>query len=119
MTGTQDKIGQMFSGKFPDASDVVVCRRLRSLRRVGIVCPGVIMRLGEREWLRVGVVAALAGGCAWDGPHSTLAPRSDFARAILDVYGLITWASIGIALVVAVALGWVLLKFRARPGQAM
>jgi cytochrome c oxidase subunit II len=73
-----------------------------------------------RRCLRVALVTlvALAGGCAWDGPRSTLTPRSDFARAILDVYGIITWASMGIALVVAVALGWVLLRFRARPGQA-
>jgi cytochrome c oxidase subunit II len=77
------------------------------------------MRLGERQWLHVGVVAALAAGCAWDGPRSTLVPDSDFARAILDVYGIITWASIGIVAVVSVALAWVLLKFRARPGRPM
>ena len=39
---------------------------------------------------------------------STVIPRSDFARDILHVYAVITWASVGIALVVFVALGWIL-----------
>ena len=57
---------------------------------------------------------AAVGGCGWQGPRSTLAPRSDFARAILDVYALITWAAIVIALVVFVLLGWVLVRYRER-----
>jgi cytochrome c oxidase subunit II len=56
------------------------------------------------------------GGCAWDGPMSTVVPRSDFARDILHVYSIITWISIGIALLVGVVLAWVLARFRARPG---
>ncbi len=77
------------------------------------------LRTGRSLRVALATLAVLFGGCAWDGPRSTLAPRSDFARAILDVYGIVTWASIGIALVVAVGLGWVLLTFRARPGQPM
>ena len=57
------------------------------------------------------------GGCAWDTPMSTVAPRSDLARDILHVYGIITWISLGIALIVAVALTWVIVRFRARPGD--
>jgi cytochrome c oxidase subunit II len=67
-----------------------------------------------RRLLPLGVVL-LPTGCAWDGARSTLVARSDFAREILDVYGVITWAAIGIALVVSVVLGWVLVRYRARP----
>ena len=61
------------------------------------------------------VAVVLLGGCAWDGARSTLVARSDFARQILGLYGLITWACIGIALVVCLLLGWVLLRYRERP----
>jgi cytochrome c oxidase subunit II len=64
-------------------------------------------------------IALGLGGCAWDGPMTTLIPRSDFARSILHVYGIITWVSAGIALVVAVALAWVLIRFRTRPGAPL
>jgi cytochrome c oxidase subunit 2 len=56
------------------------------------------------------------GGCAWDAPQSTIAASSDFARDILGVYALITWAAIGIALVVFAGLAWVLARYRERPG---
>jgi len=61
-------------------------------------------------------VAALAGGCAFDGPMSTLVARSDFNRSILSVYAIITWACALIAVFVSVMLGLILLRFRARPG---
>lgn len=61
-------------------------------------------------------LALILGGCAWDGPRSTLAPRSDFARAIADVYWDVTVVVVLIALVVAVLLAWVLARYRARPG---
>jgi cytochrome c oxidase subunit 2 len=69
--------------------------------------------------VRLGALAlTLApGGCSWDAPMSTVVPRSDFARDILHVYGVITWIAIGIALVVGIALAWVLARFRARPGE--
>lgn len=72
-------------------------------------------------WVRaaLAVVALGLGGCAWDAPQSTLRARSDFARVILDVYGLITGAALGIALVVFVVLGWVLLRYRARAAAAL
>ena len=64
-------------------------------------------------------IALGLGGCAWDGPMTTLIPRSDVARSILHVYGIITWLSVGIALVVAVALAWILIRFRARPAAPL
>jgi cytochrome c oxidase subunit 2 len=50
---------------------------------------------------------------------STVTPRSDFARAILDVYAIITWTSVVIGLVVFVVLGWVLARYRERPGAPL
>ena len=61
-------------------------------------------------------VAVMAGGCAFDGPMSTLVARSDLNRSILSVYSIITWACAIIAVVVSVVLGIILLRFRERPG---
>ncbi len=74
-----------------------------------------------RLFVRPALVAAalLLGGCAWDGPMSTLAGRSDFARDILHVYAIITWAAAVIALIVFAGLAWVLLRFRDRPGAPL
>lgn len=74
-----------------------------------------------RLCLRLGLVGAslLLSGCAWDGPQSTLVGRSDFAREILHVYGIITWISLGIAAVVVVVLAWVLVRFRERAGAGV
>jgi cytochrome c oxidase subunit 2 len=64
-------------------------------------------------------LALLAGGCGWDGPMSTLVARSDVARDILGVYGIITWASIVIAIVVFAVLLIVLVRFRDRAGAPL
>jgi cytochrome c oxidase subunit 2 len=63
-------------------------------------------------------LALLLGGCAWDGPMSTVTARSDFARAILSVYSIVTWTTAVIGLLVFVALLVILVRFRARPGDA-
>ena len=65
------------------------------------------------------LVVALLGGCAWDGPMSTVVARSDLARSTLSVYGIITWASAIIGTLVFVALGWILWRFRERPGGGL
>ena len=66
----------------------------------------------------VAALTALAlGGCSFDGPMSTVGSHSDYGRAILHVYGIITWASIVIALVVFAALGYILWRYR-RPAVA-
>jgi cytochrome c oxidase subunit II len=69
-----------------------------------------------------GALIALAlalGGCSWNLPMSTVEPRSDLARSILSVYGLITWVTVGIFAVVAVLLAWVLVRYRDRPGAGL
>ena len=70
-------------------------------------------RLGFRGALAVTLVL---GGCVWDTPMSTVVPRSDFARDILHLYGIVTWVAVGIALVVGIALAWIIVRFRDRPG---
>jgi cytochrome c oxidase subunit 2 len=65
----------------------------------------------------LGALAAACGGCSWDAPMSTLVARSDFARATLSVYSIITWTTVVIGLLVFVLLAIVLLRFRARPGD--
>jgi len=61
-------------------------------------------------------LALASGGCALDAPMSTVVPHSDYARDILHVYGIISWVAVGIALVVGLALAWIMVRFRARPG---
>ena len=46
---------------------------------------------------------------------STVVPGSDFARATLWLYALITWITAVIGLLVFVVLLWILVRFRARP----
>ena len=62
-------------------------------------------------------LASVLGGCAWDTPMSTVVARSDFARAILYVYAIITWTTAIIGTLVFVVLLVILVRFRARPGD--
>ena len=50
---------------------------------------------------------------------STLVARSDMAHDVLGLYGLITWASLAIAALVFGILGYVLLRYRERPGAPL
>ncbi|HEY3101126.1 MAG TPA: cytochrome c oxidase subunit II [Methylomirabilota bacterium] len=65
--------------------------------------------------LAVAALVVLASGCAWDGPMSTVVRGSDFNRAILRVYTIITWATAIIGVLVFVVLGYVLVRFRRPP----
>jgi cytochrome c oxidase subunit 2 len=65
----------------------------------------------------VGAPVLALGGCAWDGPMSTVVGRSDFARAILSVYSIITWTTAIIGVLVFVILAIALIRFRERPGD--
>jgi cytochrome c oxidase subunit II len=75
-------------------------------------------RSGTRGSTAIGIALLLAvtGGCAFDGPMSTLVPGSDLNRSILSLYSIITWASAIIAVVVFVLLGLILLRFREPSG---
>ena len=58
----------------------------------------------------------VAGGCVWKTPMSSVVAGSDYNRAILHVYTIVTWVTVVIALVVFVALAYVLARYRERPG---
>jgi cytochrome c oxidase subunit II len=64
----------------------------------------------------IGALAVTLGlaGCAREGPMTTLIARSDLARSILHVYGIITWVALAIALIVGAVLVLVLVRFRSR-----
>ena len=67
------------------------------------------------------VLAAVVvlGGCALDGPMSTLVTRSDLNRSIWHVYKIIIWATTIIGLLVFTLLALVLLRYRDRPGRPL
>ena len=50
---------------------------------------------------------------------STVMARSDFARAINEVYGIITWVTIGIFVVVAAVLLYVIIRYRERDAERL
>jgi cytochrome c oxidase subunit 2 len=82
----------------------------------------VIARLSRTTRTIVTALGVTAlGGCAYDTPMSTVVTNSDFGRAIVSVYAVITWASVVIALIVFVGIAWVLVRFRERrgPGGAL
>jgi cytochrome c oxidase subunit 2 len=55
----------------------------------------------------------------WNKPMSTVMARSDFARAINEVYGIITWVTIGIFVVVAAVLLYVIIRYRERDAERL
>ncbi len=65
------------------------------------------------------LAVSLPTGCAFDTPMSTVVQHSDFGRAIVSVYSLITWVAAVIALIVFAGLAWILLQYRERPGAAL
>ena len=58
-------------------------------------------------------------GAVWNAPMSTLLPKSDFAREIHQIYGLIAWATLGILLVVLGTLVYVIRRYRDRGDAAL
>ncbi len=59
----------------------------------------------------------LLTGCAEEYPQSSIHPHSDFAEIIHSLYVSIFWWTMLILAVVWVLLAWVLVKYRARPGD--
>src|SRR5690242_14610319 len=81
----------------------------------------VSSRSTQTLWVCLHAVLVLAavvmlGGCAFDGPMSTLVARSDLNRSILSVYKIITWAVSIIGLLVFTLLAIILLRYRERSG---
>lgn len=67
--------------------------------------------------LMVALVALLLlalAGC--DSPQNTFNPKSDVADSIMSIYVLVTVAASLVGFAVLVAMGWLLFRFRAKPG---
>jgi cytochrome c oxidase subunit II len=74
-------------------------------------------RSGTQRILPVASLLALAAcGGADVFPQSSLVPRSDFARAIDDLFMLTVWLGVGVGVVVFLILGYIMWRFRYRPG---
>ena len=64
-------------------------------------------------------VALLLSSCGWslwDSPMTTVRPRSDFGKAIDDIFMLISWTTLVIFIAVEAGLLYVCFRFRDRPG---
>ncbi len=63
--------------------------------------------------------AAVAGGCAWDGPMSTVVARSDLNHSIVGLYATLAVATGIIGVLVLSLLAWILVRYRERAGGAL
>ncbi len=73
-----------------------------------------------RGWTVPGALLSLIlllAGCGEEHPQSSINPHSDFAEIIHSLYVSIFWWTMLILAVVWVLLAYVLVKFRARPGD--
>jgi cytochrome c oxidase subunit 2 len=64
----------------------------------------------------IALASLILGGCALETPQTTIVPRSDLARTIHDLYGLVGWIVAGIGLAVLALLLWTVVRYRDRPG---
>lgn len=74
-------------------------------------------KLSGRRLLGLGLpslLVLLLASCGVDYPQSSINPHSDFADIIQGLYVSVFWWTMVILAVVWVALGWVLVKFRAK-----
>ena len=62
------------------------------------------------------LLATSCGWRLWDNPMTTVRPRSDFGRAIDDIYMLISWTTLVIFIAVEGLLLYCCWRFRERPG---
>lgn len=82
-----------------------------------------VKRVRRPKWLRSMrvlppvVLALVAAACGGDYPQSTLAPVTDFADIIQSLYVSVFWWTALILAVVWLVLGYILIRFRERPGQ--
>lgn len=81
------------------------------------IFPDPIDMKSLRSFLGTLVVGLLTAGCSLEGdfPQSSVAPASDFAQVIHELYVDIFWWTLLILVVVWVALAYILVRFRERP----
>src|SRR5688572_4676525 len=71
-----------------------------------------------RRGLAVGALLLAAAACGGEYPQSSIDPKSDFAQSIQSLYVLVFWITLAVLVVVWGILGYILVKFRARPDGA-
>ncbi len=76
-------------------------------------------RRGRRLWglAAVGLTAAFVAGCQGSFPQTTFSPTSEFGESLNDLYLTITAWAVLVFVVVEGLLVYVIVRFRARPGQ--
>ena len=76
----------------------------------------------SRPTTLMAVLAALAllllSGCGEDVPLNTFEPRSDAADSILTIYIIVITTAAIVGAGVLIAMVWMIIKYRARPGRA-
>ncbi len=78
------------------------------------------MLAGLRTRARLVVVALGLGGCGlYSSPATTLVPHSDFGNVSHRIFLQILWWDVGIFVVVAAVLLWVVFRFRERDSQVV
>lgn len=73
-----------------------------------------------RRWAgraAVVLIALLVAGCAGEYPQTTISPQTDFGDVIQGLYVSVFWWTMIILAVVWIAMAYVLIRFRERPGQ--
>jgi len=80
--------------------------------------PPPVLRRARTAVLLLGVLflASACGWSLWDSPMTTVRPRSDFGRAIDEIFMLISWTTLVIFIIVEVGLLYCCWRFRERPG---
>jgi cytochrome c oxidase subunit II len=76
---------------------------------------GILGRMKRLAALSIVLLAAACGG-ADRFPQTSLDPRSDFGRAIDDLFMLTVWLGVGVGLLVFVLVLYIIVRFRHRPG---
>src|SRR5712691_10760394 len=69
--------------------------------------------------LAVVLLLSSCGWSLWDGPMTTVRPKSDFGRITHQIFMLISWWTLGIGIAVEAGLLWACFRFRERPGAPL
>ncbi len=73
-----------------------------------------ITRFGRRL---IPVALLVLAACAEDHPQTMIRPVTEYGRIQTDLWGLVTWITVAILVVVFGALAVILVRFRDRPGR--
>ena len=72
--------------------------------------------VGLTRWVSPGALLILAA-CASEHPQTMLEPVTEYGHITNDLWGWVTWWTVGIMVVVFGALAYILVRFRGKPGD--